>query len=331
MKINRQLLLNTLKAVQPATTSRETYTQSSFFCFKNKRVYSFNNELAVSAPINIDVECAVPAQEFIAILSKITTDDVTIEIDKGELIIEANKIVVGLKIQDKVRIPIDDFNIEDAELFTLPDNFSEAVAFCNFTASKDRTKPKLCNVHVVNDYVESCDNQRVTRYTLSDIIGQELLIPISASTHLPRYNPVEFFTTQGWIHFINVEDVMFSCRVDMDSYVDLNPFLQVEGEEVEFPDEMVDGLERASVILKTQEQEYVTVTIQKGNILLDAEGKSGWFNEEFEINSDVEVEFTLHPTFFKSILKLCTTAVVGENMVWFEGKDFIHAVVQVRS
>lgn len=331
MQINRQQLLNTLIAVQPAITTRETYTQSSFFCFKCNRVYSYNNELAVSAPTELDFECAVPAQEFINIVNKMNNREIDITLEDNELIIEAGKTTVGLKIQQEVKIPIEHFEKDESHIiYPLPENFKEALAFCNFTASKDRSKPKLCNVHVKDDYVESCDNLRVTRFTLDKKVEHELLIPVHASTQLVKYSPLSFYITQGWMHFVCEDDVHFSCRIDIDNYVDVSPFLRVRGEEIIFPDDMTEGLVRAGIMLKGQDDEKVEIIVGDGILTVVAEGKSGWFNEDYEIDSDIELNFVIHPDFLKTILKVCNTGIVGENLVWFKGDNFVHAVVQVK-
>lgn len=330
MKINRKDLLNTLIKVQPAVTTTETVQQSTYVCFKDNRVYTYNDKIAVSAPTELDITCAVPAQELINILNKFTTESIDIEYDSKQLLIKSGKSEAGLVIQKDIKLPIKDFGYVDDDAFSLPNDFAKAVNFCVFSASKNKMDGKLNNVHVKYDIVESCDNYRLTRYYMSGELETELLIPVEAAQQLHKYKPIQYYLSKGWMHFVNADDIHFSCRTELLDYVDLDKIMESEGKSLYLPDDLSLGLDRAGVFSKSNMNNIITINIQNNVLMIEARGDSGWFKEEYEIESDLSVEFKINPDLLKVILKYGQDITVCNNMVWFKADEFVHGVVKLK-
>ena len=72
MKINRQELLKALTAVKPGLTSVEILEQSTSFVFKKGRVYTYNDEIAISHPVDKSLSGVVSAKEFYELLNRYT-------------------------------------------------------------------------------------------------------------------------------------------------------------------------------------------------------------------------------------------------------------------
>ena len=56
MEVNREGLLEILQRVQPALADVEMLEQSRSFVFTNERVYTYNDEIAISHPCQMDFE-----------------------------------------------------------------------------------------------------------------------------------------------------------------------------------------------------------------------------------------------------------------------------------
>lgn len=329
MVINREEILQVLRAVQPAVSPNETIEQSNHFVFKDGRVFAYDEKIAVSCVLDTCLACAVPAQELISIIDKIDANEIHIEEKEKQLIITGGRTKVGLSIQKEIRLPLDSFHFEEDDVYLLPIDFSDALSFCNFSASKDRTKPKANNIHVLDNFVESFDNYRVTRYFMEGEVDTELLIPIWASEQLIRYKPIKYFTSRGWLHFINEDNIYFSCRVDMYDYLNLDRFMAVEGYGLSLPKGINKALERVTVFLRNEADDKVNITVQDRILTLKTKGMLGWFEETFDIDSDLVVEFDINPKFLLTILKHSRDIVIGDNLIWFEGLSFIHALSKI--
>jgi len=328
MKINRQAIVNALKAVQPGISGNENIKQSNCFIFDKDRVFSYNNEIAVSYPIKVGFTGAIPAKEFQALINKIKTDEIDLTINEGELRIKGSKAKAGLRLDPEITLPLEELGMP-TEWITLPDTFCKAVKFCLFSASKDPNKAILMNLHIINQFVESSDNFRVTQYDMGKealkAFPEEFLIPATAAKDIVLNAPIEYALTQGWIHFANEADVVFSCRYDNSEYPDFTEWLDCDGGTIEFPEEINHLLDCADVL---SDDERIGIFVEDGNLTIYTENESGWYESEpvacgYEGNS---LEFDIQPDFMKVILKFDGTAIIGDHILKFESDNFVHGV-----
>ena len=57
------------------------------------------------------------------------------------------------------------------------------------------------------------------------------------------------------------------------------------------------------------------------------EGEGGWFKERTKVKYNGEqIEFYIHPEFFRDSLSLLNNAVLGEKKMKLNGKNFVHVV-----
>ena len=323
MKINKGALQEALKAIMPGIAAKELIEQSSSVVFINNTLVSFNDEVAVSYPFVSNFTGAVPAKELLALVNKAKTEEISLEVSGAELIFKSGKSKAGLRLEHDIHLPLEAIG-EPSKWTALPDAFCRAVQFCLFTAGRDEQKPVLTCVHVVDNYVETSDNQRITRFTMGGTCGEELLIPASAARDALAYKPTDFSLTNGWLHFINDKDVMFSCRCFEEVYPDLGVWLTCSGETITFPKELPEILDRADVM---SDGDRVGIILENDSLVVATEKSSGWFEEDCsaEYKGDV-VEFDIQPEFMKSILKITNKATLGEHVLKFEGADFVHVV-----
>ena len=327
MKVNRIKLLEALKAVQPGLANeKEIVEQSKCFVFSDKRVYTYNDEVAVSHPIDIKLEGAVPAKEFYNLVSKIKKEDLDITITDNELLFNG-KSKAGLRLESEITLPINELGIPE-KWTKLPTDFNNGVKLCLFSASKDEGLLVLTCIHVVGDLIESCDNYRVTQFNMgkgaSKAFPNELLIPASSAKDIVNNVPIEYALNEGWVHFRNEKDVTFSCRYFDGEYPNFDPFLECKGETIEFPKILPEMLDRANVL---SDGERVTIIFDKDELIVSTENENGWFEESTEIKyKGSPLEFDIQPEFMKSILKHEGTIMVDERVLLFENDDFLHSV-----
>jgi hypothetical protein len=284
----------------------------------------------VSHPIPWDLEGAVLADILLKFLTKCTDEEIDMEIEENELLIKTRKAKVGLVLHKEIKIPIKEIG-DPQEWEKIPEDFLESVKLTLFSTSKDMTSPVLTCIHVHNKMVESFDKFRVTNFVMGKKFPSgNWTFPSWNIKHLLNFEPIEFTSTKGWGHFRTEQGVIFSFRIYTDTYPDISKFLNVKGKELKIPGDVIEILERASIIGKEdfEVDEWAELEVTEGSLLISTKSDNGWFTEKCRIKykDDVPIKFIINPSFLIEILKLQTTATVGENSISFKGENFTHCI-----
>ena len=339
MKIEKGKLLGALEAVKPALATKELIEQSTCFAFIDGAVSSYNDIISIRYPLEIDLEGAIDSAVFYQLIQKITPDkdgNVTLEFDeaKSHIKVKGKGTKSGLKLDKEIKLPLKEElgEITDEDWITLPDNFITALKFCMFTVGRDMSKPLLTCLNITGDYIESCDNQRFTRYQVDGkgAFDESLIIPGVAIRSMVNYDLVDYKKPEGtgWIHFRTAGNLIFSTRVYDDQYPDLTELYEVEGSQIKFPTGIDTALDRAGLFSKADHDidNEVEVEIQDKKLRVKVEGQTGWIEEELPVRYTGEkIAFVTNPNFLIEILKQVDTAIVG-NKLKFTGKNWEHVI-----
>ena len=328
MKIKRKVLLDALKAVQPGLASKELLEQSQSFIFTDGFVVTYNDEVAVSYPIDIDLEGAVVAKDFFGLVNKIKADEFELTIKGNELLLKGSKAKSGLRLEKKITLPIDAVGVPE-EWIDLPDLFCDGINFCLFSASKNEAHAALTCLHINGDFIESCDNHRITRFDMGEGAGlafpTPLLVSASICKDIAASKPIEYGVTKGWLHFRNENEVTFSCRYYNNiDYPNFDEFLEVSGTPFTFPAELHEVMDRAKVM---SNGERVTLILETKELIVTSENENGWFEESIECDCKCEpIEFDIQPEFMNSLLSFKGEITIGNGRLFFQNDEFIHVV-----
>lgn len=332
MIVNTKSLLDVLHRVRSGLTSKAMVQQSDCFIFHKNKIYTYNDEIAISHPFMIDINGAVPAKEFLNLLSRIKQEEIHITQTDSGLLIKGKNNKANIKIVFKITLPIDQINPPD-QFDSLPKEFTTALKFCLFSCSKDMTKVALTCIHCNQYRIESSDNYRVTvRFFNDSYFVQPLLIPSVAAKSLATFDVIKYAISPGWLHFKTEKGVLFSCRTyEGMTFPNVDRIINVKGEKVTLPDNLDDVLKRACVFTKTETHagERVSVELSDGKLTIKSKGDAGWFEEFCVIPYKGNTKsFDVHPEHLLYIFYLCNTMEVTKNRLIFEGKygEFIHVV-----
>ena len=245
-------------------------------------------------------------------------------------IIDGKKIKTNIKIDPDIKIkPIQVPGINSKQWEKLPDNFHKAIAFSAFSASRNMDRPELTCLYVVNEFVIGCDTFRGTKYELTSKMNQTFLLPATAAVHLANYNPYKVISEEGWLHFINKEKTIFSCRTYNEEYPErIWKFFEGEGEEIILPEDFINAIGRAEILLTADFDldKTVTLTMEDNEIVCFSEGDYGNFEERADIEYQGEkLDIKVHPVLLSQILKHLTKVIVGERLL-FVGENFSHVM-----
>ena len=284
MKINREKLLDQLISVQPGLSQREVIEQSSCVVFQDKRILTFNDEVACSRKSCLDITGAVVADPFIKILAKLKEDDIDIEVKDEEIIIKSGKKRAGIRMEAEILLPVEDLE-KPKKWSKLPDDFGDAVHLVTRCAGSDASEFVMTCVHLHPKWIEACDNYQAGRYTIAIGIDKPFLIRSESLSMVESLNVTKFSQTKNWVHFKNPDGLILSFRKYLDEYPSMKKTIKIKGDPLTLPKGIKDSVERAE-IFSSENAEDKKIHLQlKGKVLrLKADGASGWYEEPLKIN-----------------------------------------------
>ncbi len=340
VQINRQELINILDKVKPGLAKREIIQQSTTFAFIGGKVVTYNDSISVSYPIKeLDFIGAIEAKEFYELLNKLSSNEVFLSVQDNNLIVQADKSKAGFILQSDIVLPLDEVERSSADSWIpVPSNLKEALAFSLFSCARDIGIPAFTCVHLNKDgFVEATDNVRITRYKVDSTFPKSVLIRSSSVKALLDYEFTEMSFGNSWIHFRDDSGLVFSCRLFDGRFpnIDETGILNVQGEEVVFPHNLVDMLDRALVFAKNFNSYDL---IRTGIPLLDVSFKdklfkvkirsdSGWFEEFVELDyAGNPISFSANPLLLRDIVDKTDRCIVGDRCIKFQNDSWEHVI-----
>lgn len=335
--MQKQELLKALEAVKPGLASKEMIEQTTSFAFMENRVVTFNDEVSVFYPIDIGITGAVRAEEFYSLLNKIRTkkDDAIELIQKeNEIRVVGKKITAGIKLQSEINLPLDEVDEVDDKWNLVPKELMNALKLCVFSASKDMSRPILTCLccDKTNEAVYASDSYRVAKASVPKL-KQSFTIPASIINELTKYNFSHYQVKPNWIHFKGEDGILFSFRtVDGKFPVEAcEENLHVKGDEITFPSEMKEILERSEIFAKRESalDQEIQVNIKGKRLTISGQSEYGWIKEKASIQNTAarEINLIINPVFLQQILSETTDCVIGEQLILFSSETFKHAIV----
>lgn len=330
MKINRESLLGQLEAVQPglAPAAKETVDQSSCFVFKDKRVLTYNDEIACSIAADLELEGAVKAAPLLALLRKMTEDDVEIEATDGELLVGGRKRKAGITLEKEILLPLDAVDLPE-KWRKLPEDFLDAVSIVQQCAGRDESQFSLTCLNIAPEWIEACDNFQLTRYDIATGAKASVLIRQSSIKHVVGLGVTRMSETESWVHFKNRTGLVISCRRYVEDYPDLAAFLAVKGKKTKLPKGLAEATEKAEIFSSENvENNQVSVTLKSGKLHLRGQGVSGWYSETKNINYDGEpLSFMIAPKLLAEITKRHNECEITQDRLKVDGGNFSYVTV----
>ena len=328
--MKKQDLITALETVKPGLANKENLEQSTSFAFIDGRVFTYNDEISISHPVEgLDITGAIKAEELYAILKKLKQEEIDITVTDTEILLKAGKVKVGLVLQSEITLPLTEVG-EIKRWKTLREGFLKAMQLAMFSCSTQDSTPKLTCVHVNHEIIEGSDGFRLHRTTLPEPVPVEtFLIPAASVATVLKFAPNKITLTPGWVHFkSDTTGAILSCRTFADKYPDTSNIITVKkGKNITFPKTIANILDRASVFGKhgtSVTDEEVHVVLEGNRIKISADNDVGHITEEANISYEGnKIEFNIMPSLLKGILKDITTCVYTGKILKFEGEGWI--------
>lgn len=210
MKVQRDFLLEGLKKCLPGIEQGSSLIEGADdFIFTKNWVHSYNGNVSVSVPFEMDIEGAVRAQEFYNIISKLPSGELTIIQKKEEKIwlIKTGKIRIELVLMEQeLDNYVKELALGNVKWFDLPENFEEAMKCCRMNTQSDA----YGGIFIKNNIVCSTDGRRINRFQLEKEMETFWIRDNSAGELLKLGDLEQYGVSSAWVHFKSGE-TFFSC------------------------------------------------------------------------------------------------------------------------
>lgn len=333
-------LLHALSMVLPAVEKKTVVSQYDHFVFYDGNVSTYNGNIFFSHPVETDIECSVVASDLIEVIKSVDSKTVELIIDKKTLLVKSSDVEASLSTEvheDSVVQAITTMNLGKIDWDStdkVPKDLTDGIEHCQFSVSKDANDIRnLQYIHIQDNIIESGDGFRCSEYVMDGNM-EDVLIPASSALVLSKQNPETYCVTDGWIHFLDVNDVIFSIRVGDGDFPDIGKIIEsVENNmyTVELPMNIKETLNQFTTISDgtLDVYKFVEINIKDGKLSCGTSKETCKVKKTIDFkDKDIEIDFFISPVFLLSIMD--RTNKIGVNAeartAMFSVSNFTHVI-----
>jgi hypothetical protein len=324
VKINREELLRQLESVAPGLASKEILEQSACFVFQDGNVITYNDEISCRRPCDLNgVSGAVSSEPLLAILNRLSEEEVGIEAKKGRLIVEGKRKRTDIKMQKEVKLPIN--KVDDPKDWKdLDPGFCEAVNLVAKCAGSNEMEWIMTNVHITEDYMEAGDRFQIMRYPIKPEIDGSMLIKASSVRNVVSLGANQIAETKSWVHFKNDVGTLMSCRKYKEEYPNIDEHLKCSGNPATLPKGIDETVKRTSIFTSGDTYETVTISLKNsGHIYVRGEGDAGGHVEQKKVTYDgPDIKFKINPDLLLHICETSNECEISEGRLIIDNGKF---------
>lgn len=333
MITNRKELLEALKKVQLAVGKTDNNMQQDHIVVSDNMLIAYNDEVAICHDLPQTLvgigKFAVPAKSLIALLEKLSVEEVDIELTDDRLCVKGGRSKSNFAIQSEIKMPIDDICKFPNKYEKLPKKFIYALQQTEMACGHDMTKPLTTCVYLDGNYAVATNNYQCARYAFGDKFkwSESVFIPRANVQTISKIGNLEKYAiTDGWIYFVDADNNMtVICRTYYKGqpFADIAVLFEADGETIQIPQKMQSALERAGLFITeengTTENSYVHIELQENKITVTGKSAIGEYVE------NMRIKYNGPPKWFyirSGILK----QVIQKNLTCKLCPNFIHII-----
>jgi len=323
--MKRTELLSALEKIKPGIASRGIVESMTYYFFSGKEVVTYNDKISIQYPLETSFSLFVKASDLLKIVSKSTSDTISL-VEKGnKLNIKSAKLKASLAtIKDEEitsRIANVNKSIEEVKWKKLPDNFSECISLCFFAASKVESDQTLTCLHIDKKDCCASDNMRIA-YAVFNSPMDNMLLKASEVGNLISINPTSYAISKAWLHFKNEDGCIFSIRQVNGFFPEVLELFKFEGTKIKLPQSITEGIDMAS-IFADDIQPSIDVKISNNICIISvkSDGGSLAYRSKIKYSGD-DVTFVVNPQFLMEMMKHSTSITVCEDKAKLETENF---------
>jgi len=309
-------LLSVLGKVKPGIAAKNSIESMECFYFTGTDVITYNEIISVQHPFKTDFSMFIKAQDLYNLASKLTEKEIKFQEKNGKLNVSCSTMKANLSAiynpETEEKINEVSKSLEKSDWKKLPENFQECVKFTIHTASSIDSDGTLTCININGKDCVSSDNSRISHAILKSEMDS-MFIKASEINGLLNIEPTHYSVAGSWIHFKNKVNCIFSIRKITGDYPDYLQFFEFDGKEIEFPKEVIEGIDLTSILVDTSIP-IIKFKMSKGICILSVKSESGTIIHRSKITyKGEEINFNINPNFLKEMIVHSSTIVIGKD------------------
>lgn len=298
MKINRKEMISHLSKVMPGVeTGASILEGADTFEFTEDGIFTYNDSIAVSVPVNTGIVGAVKSKEFFNLLCKLKDDEFTLIQKKETLIIKCGNVRAKIKlVESSILDYLQNLDLENLKWKKVDATLISAFKLCKLNSSNSPIR----GMFVKGDIVYSTDEIRIAAHALKskydtfwidDSTAGELLKVSDELTHLS--------VNEGWVHFKDSEGATFSCKTNNAKLYPFSGLMEQKMElakkkkdpEGKLPAEFREIIDRVSVLSEDLNGfSVVNMTFTPDDLIISSHKDSGSVEEVIPWNEKLNIK-----------------------------------------
>jgi len=217
-------LLMALKFVQGAVARKDFVPALTHFRISNGTVRGFNGALAISSPIDLDLDVSPAAVPFVKAISACNETIALHVAANGKLVIRSGAFRANIDTDAPANFP--DIRPSGAYV-NLPDDFLPALAYLEPFIAEDASRPWACGILFDGQYAYATNNIVLVQYWLGFNFPSRVNIPANAVRELLRIgkSPVRLQVSDTRLTFHYGDGAWVSTTLFESQWPDTNALL----------------------------------------------------------------------------------------------------------
>jgi len=334
VRIQREDFLRTLETVRPGTTPKDISEQSSCVAFKDGYAHSFNEDVYCRSRSGLpsDWIAVVPFTPLVTILSKLGEAELLVELTKSEITLEGKGRKTGIRAENQVSMPYDAVKLPSkSDWWKAPADFADAITLVQDCAGKDADEFALTCLHIHPKFIEASDKTQIARHRIRTRLPEPIMLlkeSLSAATSLDIR---KLALTDNWFFMRTGSGAIYAVRKNEGQYLDLSPYLKVQGEKVTLPKGLKEASEKAEIFSgEDKDNNVVLVTLQPDRIKIKGSSESGWHRESKKVRyKGPPMSFMIPPKLLREILDRNNECYLSDGKLVVDGGHWTYVSVLV--
>jgi hypothetical protein len=346
MEIIRKDLLSVLDILKPAVAKKDIIAQQQHVIFMGSYVGTINGQIVISHPFLTPFKTSVKFSDLQKILSASGDEkvDILVEQNKMKIIASDTKASLNTIVDDKDKIEdlLDSLIKSTKEWKSVPEDFSDALYLCAFSASRNQNDGVLTAVSVQGNIVATSDKIRTSLYTMKGPV-EPFLISAPDAQELSNLSITHYCIAENWLHFKTENGATFSARKFNGNHLPFEKLFTalISGTPTfNLPSALKDAISVVAIMVDNANDvsQFITLEFKSdGTILCKAERERG--SIEKIVPSEYkgpEVLININPSLLYQVLEKSTDMSLhqlkkGEGMIvdtaLFKSGEFKHIVI----
>jgi hypothetical protein len=318
VKVKTTELKATLDKIKPAIKQNDISEFGQYIYITNGHFVSYNGAICVLTKTDLDLDVALPANEFLQFTNRITAKEISFEV--GDTIeIKSGRAKANFAVNSDILKRVDKLNINvPSEFKPLPEDFIKGVKLVRHSVGADKTQEHLTYLKVEGNTLASTDNFRVSEYTMESEM-QAMKLPQAVLEHLIKYDFTDY-QVDGNVAYFKDGETYFMTRLGEVEFVEYEYLFDVEGVDFVFPDNILNMLSVANITTDgfADIDKTVTIKIKDGIITISSKNDIGSVEIDETVDTKVEASMIVNSQFIEDILNVTKKAVISENLILFK-------------